>query len=139
MKYTEVKNLVWANADHTMFSCDVNFNHIKEEFTPFGAKADDPEKHGRDIFAAAVEGKFGVIQEYQQQILSPEGQSMMARQKRDALLVSMDLVVSNPLRWQEFTLAQQEKWILYRRVLLDVPQQVGFPDSITWPEAPNGS
>lgn len=60
-----------------------------------------------------------------------------ARAKRDGLLVvEVDPLVSNPLRWGELTPEQQQAWRDYRQVLLDVPQQAGFPHDVTWPLKP---
>jgi len=30
-----------------------------------------------------------------------------------------------------------DEWLTYRQALRDVPQQSGFPDSVTWPEPPD--
>ena len=30
----------------------------------------------------------------------------------------------------------QTEWAAYRQALLDVPQQAGFPNTVTWPVAP---
>lgn len=62
---------------------------------------------------------------------------VLAREKRDRLLQTVvDPIVTNPLRWAEMTDAQRQAWSDYRRALLDVPEQVGFPLSIVWPEQP---
>lgn len=62
---------------------------------------------------------------------------VLAREKRDRLLRTVvDPIVTNPLRWAEMTDAQRQAWSDYRRALLDVPEQVGFPLSIVWPEQP---
>lgn len=59
------------------------------------------------------------------------------RMMRDSRLASeVDPIVTNPLRWAELTAEQQEAWANYRRALLDVPQQPGFPHNITWPVRP---
>ena len=59
-----------------------------------------------------------------------------SRWKRDGLLYELDAIVSNPLRWNAFTEAEQQELALYRQALLDVPQQEGFPDDIDWPTNP---
>lgn len=60
-----------------------------------------------------------------------------AREKRDRLLRTVvDPIVTNPLRWAEMTDAQRQAWTDYRRALLDVPEQPGFPAAISWPTAP---
>lgn len=58
-----------------------------------------------------------------------------ARAKRDRLLaVSIDTM--NPMRWETLTDFQKRAWRNYRQALLEVPQQPGFPRTITWPEIP---
>jgi DNA-directed RNA polymerase subunit F len=42
----------------------------------------------------------------------------------------------NPLRWEAMTDDQKEDWRTYRNDLLNVPEQVGFPDNVIWPELP---
>jgi hypothetical protein len=60
-----------------------------------------------------------------------------ARMERDALLRSVvDPLVTNPLRWADLDDELQQQWTAYRRALLDLPQQEGFPTEIDWPVAP---
>lgn len=59
------------------------------------------------------------------------------RAMRDELLVrEVDPLVTNPLRWGAMTSSEQQMWVNYRQALLDVPQQPGFPSSISWPSKP---
>jgi len=65
MKYSEVKNCKWANFEHTVIECEVNFNDVtSEEWTPFAANPLDHYEHGREIFAKALAGEFGEVAEY---------------------------------------------------------------------------
>jgi hypothetical protein len=60
-----------------------------------------------------------------------------ARKDRDKILADVvDPLVSNPLRWADLTAEKQAEWAAYRRALLDVPQQEGFPADTTWPTQP---
>jgi hypothetical protein len=60
-----------------------------------------------------------------------------AREKRDYKLASeVDPVVSNPLRWTDLTAEKQAEWAAYRRALLDITEQSGFPHNIEWPVKP---
>jgi hypothetical protein len=59
------------------------------------------------------------------------------RFERDKLLLEVDTVVSNPLRWASLSTEAQAAWAAYRQELLDVPQQSGFPADITWPTKPS--
>jgi hypothetical protein len=63
--------------------------------------------------------------------------AMIARATRNTILTNLvDPIVSNPLRWADMTADQQAAWTAYRRALLDITQQLGFPNSIIWPLAP---
>jgi len=60
-----------------------------------------------------------------------------ARTQRNMLLTTIvDPIVTNPLRWAELSTTEQQEWADYRTALLNVPQQVGFPNSVTWPIQP---
>jgi hypothetical protein len=58
------------------------------------------------------------------------------REKRDDLLLEVDAIAGNALRWTELTSPTQALWSTYRLELLDVPQQAGFPNTVTWPTKP---
>jgi len=58
------------------------------------------------------------------------------RAQRDSLLLTVDAIAGNALRWASLSAEQQAEWAAYRQALLDVPQQAGFPDNITWPQEP---
>lgn len=64
MKYTQVKNLQWANAEHTAINCDVDFDDLREELVPFTAVASGDYEHSHQIFAECVAGQYGEIAEY---------------------------------------------------------------------------
>jgi hypothetical protein len=70
--------------------------------------------------------------------LHPPQTAEDVRSKRNyTLAIVVDPLVSNPLRWSDLTPEQQQAWANYRRALLDVPQQPGFPENVIWPTAPN--
>jgi len=58
------------------------------------------------------------------------------RMERDGLLAEVDAFVGNPLRWSALDAKVQDAWAVYRQALLDVPQQDGFPNDVTWPIKP---
>ena len=59
------------------------------------------------------------------------------RAQRDYKLSNeVDPIVTNPLRWAELTDAKQAEWTQYRTDLLNLPDQSGFPNDITWPTKP---
>lgn len=55
------------------------------------------------------------------------------RADRDVRLAACDWAT---LRAHDRGAATPPAWATYRQALRDVPQQVGFPTSINWPEAP---
>lgn len=60
------------------------------------------------------------------------------RAERDFILATVvDPVALNPLRWADLTAEQQQTWADYRRILLDISQQNGFPENVAWPTPPN--
>ena len=77
---------------------------------------------------AAVEKEFAPTQTELDAALAAE-----VRAERDNLLVAVDVVVSNPLRWADLSSDKQTEWTVYRQALLDVPQQSGFPSKVVWP------
>lgn len=69
--------------------------------------------------------------------LNPPPTESGERRNRDTLLLELDAVVSNPLRWSELDEDEKDQASAYRKALLDVPQQDGFPLEIIWPEKPD--
>lgn len=74
-------------------------------------------------------------QQYGEEALAHE-LSTNVRAQRDALLLELDSIVNNPLRFTSFEEIEQASLAEYRRALLDVPQQAGFPNAIDWPQKP---
>lgn len=60
-----------------------------------------------------------------------------ARYKRDKALRVLDEVVSNPLRFSELLEEQRLEAATYRKLLLDIPQQKGFPTTYEMPKTPS--
>jgi len=58
------------------------------------------------------------------------------RADRNGRLTEVDAIAGNALRWAALSAATQAAWATYRQALLDVPQQAGFPHTVTWPVAP---
>lgn len=60
----------------------------------------------------------------------------LQRAFRDQRLRELDQIVMNPLRYAEFSEEYKQRLSDYRSLLLDVPQQAGFPETIIWPDLP---
>lgn len=59
------------------------------------------------------------------------------RYRRNLYLEKSDSYVL-PDRWEEYTPTQKQAWKDYRQALRDIPQQAGYPTTLTWPTAPDG-
>lgn len=56
--------------------------------------------------------------------------------RNELLMYVVDPLVTNPLRWADLAPEKQAEWTAYRRALLDITEQAGFPHNVTWPEQP---
>jgi hypothetical protein len=72
MKYTQVKNPIWANAEHTVINCEVDFDGLIETFVPFSAVATGDYEHTHQIFAECVAGNYGEIAEFKPYVSTAE-------------------------------------------------------------------
>ena len=69
------------------------------------------------------------------QVLLAVGMAIQMRSERDRRLrEECDCI--NPMRWETMTDAQKDLARAHRLALLDVPNQPGFPWSVTWPVNP---
>ena len=58
------------------------------------------------------------------------------KQRNDLLALHVDPIAGNVLRWQDLHPLKQLELIEYRRSLLNVTDQTGFPLEIEWPIVP---
>lgn len=65
-----VKDLKWANIEHTIFDCIVKYEEFNEEH-PSGIDGVDPYPHIREIWTKALAGEYGVIAEYEPPVIIP--------------------------------------------------------------------
>ena len=70
------KNPVWANEENSLILLDCKFSHYhalgmteNDGYYGFLANPNDPEEHGRQIYANAVNGDYGTVGAY----VAPEG------------------------------------------------------------------
>ena len=96
--------------------------------TEFETKLLDKEIYDRNF-------KVNLLTMTLEEIIRPLDEQL--REQRDMLLQELDGLAANPLRWNSFSVDQQEQLAQYRQALLDVPQQAGFPDNVSWPMRPN--
>lgn len=84
-----------------------------------------------DIVEAPMTIVDGVVQiNYATEPASNENKMLRVRLQRDSFLRTSDWMALSDV-------TMPEKWKTYRQALRDIPQQSGFPSSVTWPEPPD--
>lgn len=128
----EIRNAVSINDDNTVFELEIN--HPEHGWIPYTLDPTDGDNTiNNDDLMVLIGSNFTRITQEEKD----ERESNNVRTKRDSLLQDeVDPLVTNPLRWAELTAEQQNAWSQYRTDLLNVPQQAGFPNTITWPTKP---
>ena len=131
---TEVRNATSLQADNLYM--DVEINHPQHGWIPYTI---DPADTDTTIDNSAVMALIGTdfaayvapTQEELDAALAAE-----VRSNRNRRLAEVDAVAGNALRWAALDADTQAAWATYRQALLDVPQQAGFPNTVTWPAEP---
>lgn len=124
--------------DDTSITLDVLFSHLPER-VPFTAKADDSERHGRELYVRAVRGEYGEIE-----VLAAPKQTVGEQQSRLDSKMKQAAAIMAPLEDAEkLGIASEEElsllaaWRLYRVEVYRLPQSAGWPADVTWPEQPS--
>ena len=100
----------------------------------------DHEQYLIEMPPAIIDGKW--VQKWTVADRSPEDKQLLTdaqcsqiRDERDRRL-RLECDCINPMRWETMTDAQKDLARAHRLALLDVPNQPGFPWSVTWPVNP---
>ena len=134
----DVKRL--AEDSDQRFQCivDLTMNGVTEA-VGYIADKDDVAETGQWVYAQIMSGEAGEIADFVPAAPpTPEYLAEMARNQRDSLLRYLDTILTNPLRWADYSEEQQTVIAKYRQDLLDIPEQEGFPTTIVWPQSPIG-
>lgn len=135
IEITEYKNAKSLAADNSRI--DVEINHPEIGWIPYTLDVADTDMtiNNNDLLAL-IGSDFTAYTAPSQAELDAKV-ATQERVWRDHLLQSeVDSIVSNPLRWADLTTEKQNEWSQYRTDLLNVPQQSGFPNTISWPTKP---
>jgi hypothetical protein len=131
---TEVRNAASLQSDNLRM--DVEINHPDYGWIPYTVDpADTDMTINNDEVMALIGTDFAAYVPPTQEELDA-ALAAEVRADRDALLLEVDAVAGNALRWAELDSTEQAAWSTYRQALLDVPQQDGFPHTVTWPVKP---
>ena len=131
---TEVRNATSLQADNLYM--DVEINHPDYGWIPYTVDpADTDMTIDNDDVMALIGTDFAAYVPPTQAELDA-ALAAEVRADRDGRLAEVDAVAGNALRWAALDADTQTEWAAYRQALLDVPQQDGFPNTVTWPVAP---
>ena len=132
---TEVRNAQSLNAENTWF--DVEINHPEHGWIPYGLHPDDTDMTvDNSVLLELIGSDYAAYVAPTQAELDAELAANLRGQRDQRLAEEVDPIVTNPLRWGELTDAKQAEWTQYRTDLLNLTEQAGFPNSITWPIKP---
>ena len=132
---TEVRNAQSLNADNTAF--DVEINHPEHGWIPYTLSPDDTDMTvDNSVLLGLIGSDYAAYVAPTQAELDAELAASLRGQRDQKLVEEVDPIVTNPLRWAELTDAKQAEWTQYRTDLLNLPEQAGFPNTVTWPTKP---
>ena len=132
----QYKNAKYTN-DNGWIDCEIN--HPSYGWIPYTLDPSDTDMtvNNDDLLAAMSANKDVAAYVAPTQSELDAISANEVRGKRDAILSSkVDKIVSNPLRWDDMSADEQAQWKLYRRALLDITAQAGFPNEVVWPQEP---
>jgi len=132
---TEVRNAQSLNAENTAF--DVEINHPEHDWIPYALMPDDTDMTvDNSVLLTLIGSDYAAYVAPTQEELDAELSLNLRGQRDQKLAEEVDPIVTNPLRWAELTEAKQAEWTQYRTDLLNLPEQAGFPNTVTWPNKP---
>lgn len=123
--------------DSTRIDCEIE--HPEFGWIPYTLDPADTDMTIDNNVLLAAMASAGDVAAYvpptQEELDAAKAQAVRA--ERDNLLLTVDAIAGNALRWASLDASKQAEWAAYRQALLDIPQQAGFPDNITWPQEPS--
>jgi len=133
---TEVRNAASLQSDNLRM--DVEINHPQHGWIPYTLDpADTDTTIDNNAVMALISDDFAAYVPLTQAELDAQVAILVRAERDNILSQTVDPRVSNPLRWADLSSDKQARWSQYRLDILNVPQQSGFPNSITWPIAPD--
>ncbi|MNH07782.1 Caudovirales tail fiber assembly protein [compost metagenome] len=140
MEIITAKNVIAYTHQPDSLDMEVVFAHLPGQFVTFTARKDDSTEHGRELYVRAMFGEFGEVRTQAQPEYVPSEAEQ--RRKLDQLSAEASLRIAPLLDAQALDMAtpaeldKLEALQRYRIVLMRLPQQTGWPVSVTWPELP---
>ena len=132
---TQVRNARSLNSENTAF--DVEINHPEHSWIPYTLNLDDEDMTvDNSVLLGLIGSNYAVYVAPTQEELDAELSAELRSERDQKLAEEVDPLVTNPLRWADLTEDKQAEWTQYRTDLLNLPDQDGFPNTVTWPTKP---
>jgi len=132
---TEVRNAASLQSDNLRMNVEIN--HPQHGWIPYTLDpADTDTTIDNNAVMALIDTDFAAYVPPTQAELDADAAAQVRAERDRRLVTEVDPIVSNALRWADLTAAKQAEWTQYRTDLLNVPDQAGFPEDITWPTKP---
>ena len=133
---TEVRNAKSLNTENTWFEVDIN--HPEFGWIPYALDPDDTDNTvDNSVLLGLIGSDYAAYVAPTQAELDAELAEERRAERDKKLIQEVDPLVTNPLRWAELTDAKQAEWTQYRTDLLNLTDQAGFPNTVTWPTKPS--
>jgi len=134
IEITEARNAVYIDADGNI---DCEINHPEFGWIPYTLRDDDTDTTiNNEEIKSILGSNISAYVAPTQNELDAEAARNVRGQRDFRLEADVDPIAGNTLRWNALTDAQRAAWTQYRTDLLNVPQQSGFPNNVTWPTKP---
>jgi len=132
---TEVRNA--ASLQYDNLRMDVEINHPVHGWITYTVDpADTDTTIDNDAVMSLVGTTFTAYVPPTQEELDVQAAAQVRGERDQRLISEVDPIVTNPLRWAGLTAAEQAAWTQYRTDLLNITDQAGFPNTVTWPTKP---
>jgi hypothetical protein len=133
---TQIRNAVSLQSDNLRM--DVEINHPQHGWIPYTLDPSDTDTMiDNDAVMALIGDDFAAYVPPTQAELDAAAAAEVREERDNRLVIEVDPIVSNALRWADLTAAKQAEWTQYRTDLLNITGQAGFPTDITWPTKPS--
>jgi len=132
---TRVRNASSLSPENNTFNVEIH--HPDYGWIPYSLTPDDEDTViNNNVLRTLIGSDFKSYVAPTQAELDAQAASEARDSRAELLVTEVDPIVTNPMRWGSLSSVKQNEWTQYRTALLDVPQQSGFPNSITWPSTP---
>lgn len=122
--YTNVRNPKWLNLAKNFLECEVNFDHLPDEWVGFSCVASGDLPHTHEIYARCVSGEFGEIADFVVPSWTTlDVKAQLATQRDIRIADDVDPISKDAMVWSSLSADKQQEWIDYRAALVALTDQ----------------